>query len=203
MAIDSQPGAHDADPEGISDKKAGQQRGQADRSDAQVRLTEPRDRAEYYDTLRVRAIQQTGPRDSAVDAPRSRSGWDTSEVSEHVARPGPDTIHVNSERATHVLDGDRWGGGHRHGTGRPGKTEFPADWDDKKVLGLVQDVARAPDGVPILQPNHRWRVQGERDGVTIFAIVQPDGKIWSAWPQEGSPGVIRNPVVKKPIEGQR
>jgi hypothetical protein len=34
--------------------------------------------------------------------------------------------------------------------------------------------------------------------VAITAIVHPDGRIWTAWPEEGSPGVIRNPK-----EGQR
>jgi hypothetical protein len=103
-----------------------------------------------------------------------------------------------AERAAHILDGDRWGGGHRHGTGRPEKTEFPADWDDERVIGQIVNVARFPDDRPVLQANHRWRISGERDGVAITVVVHPDGRIWAAWPEEGSPGVIRNPR-----EGQR
>jgi len=93
----------------------------------------------------------------------------------------------------HILDGDQWGGGHRPGTGRPEKTEFPASWDDSQIVDHSTDVARSPDVPPVLQPNHRWRVFGERDGVGITVIVLPDGRIWAAWPEEGSPGVIRNP----------
>ena len=59
------------------------------------------------------------------------------------------------ERAKHILDGDRWGGGHRHGTGRPGKTEFPVGWDDQKIIGHVLGVARAPDDLPVFQANRR------------------------------------------------
>jgi hypothetical protein len=104
-----------------------------------------------------------------------------------------DSLHVPPERTTHILDGDRWGGGHRHGTGRPEKTEFPSGWDDEKIIGHILDVARAPYDQPVLQPNHRWRVHGQRDDVGITVIVRPDGRIWSAWPDACSPGVVRNP----------
>jgi hypothetical protein len=46
-------------------------------------------------------------------------------------RPPLDSLHVAPERAKYILDGDRWGGGYRHGTGWPGKTEFPSGWDDE------------------------------------------------------------------------
>lgn len=110
----------------------------------------------------------------------------------------PDSIRLPPERIGHILDGDRWGGGHRHGTGRPGKAEFPASWDDEQTLSHILDVARHPDDRPVWQPNHRWRLRGERDAVEVTVIVKPGGGIWAAWPEEGSPGVIRNPV-----EGQR
>jgi hypothetical protein len=54
-------------------------------------------------------------------------------------------------------------------------------------------IAREPDQVPVRQNwNDRWRVQGRRDGVQMVAIVNPDGLIWSGWPREGSPGVVKN-----------
>ena len=79
------------------------------------------------------------------------------------------------------------------GTGRPGKAEFPASWDDERTIGYIMDVARHPDTRPVWQPNHRWRLRGERDAVAVTVIVKPDGGIWAAWPEEGSPGVTRNP----------
>jgi hypothetical protein len=35
-------------------------------------------------------------------------------------------------------------------------------------------------------------VQGKRDGVDIVAIVASDGLVWTAWPRDGSPGVVKN-----------
>ncbi len=40
--------------------------------------------------------------------------------------------------------------------------------------------------------NDRWRVQGSRNGVDIVAIVASDGLVWTAWPREGCPGVVKN-----------
>jgi len=78
----------------------------------------------------------------------------------------------------HILDGDgpNAGGGHRHGTGKPGKSEFPANWSDDKIKGEVSDVATDPGSVRTTQPNGRIKIQGTRDGVDITVIVEPDGR---------------------------
>jgi len=51
---------------------------------------------------------------------------DSPEPSEHSDYAAADSIAIATDRRTHILDGDETGGGHRHGTGKPGKTEFPA-----------------------------------------------------------------------------
>lgn len=128
-----------------------------------------------------------------------RSGWDSSGVAEHPDKPAPDAIRLGEDRRQHILDGDSWGGGHRHGTGREGKTEFPPDWDDEKIGTVVLDVARHPDQPPVYQEwNSRWIVAGTRSEVEVSAVVQSDGQVWTAWPEEGSPGVIRNPKEGTP-----
>jgi hypothetical protein len=43
------------------------------------------------------------------------------------------------------------------------------------------------------QPNGSWRVFGDRDGVRVYAVVRPDGRIWTAWPEPGGKGVVQNP----------
>jgi EndoU nuclease-like protein len=137
----------------------------------------------------------TGPKEPVPDVspelaealPRENDGSDE--------RPDPESIDLTPDRAAHILDGDAYGGGHRAGTGSPGRTEFPADWTDEQVLDHIKDVARNPDGDPVQQSNGRWRYEGVRDGVNITAIVEPDGRIWTAWPREGDPGVVRNPVL--------
>jgi hypothetical protein len=139
---------------------------------------EVRTRAEYY------AACTEGGRPE-------RSGWDAVDAGN---RPALDALRMTPERRTHILDGDAYGGGHRHGTGRPGKTEFPADWDDEKIVGNILDAAQRPDAPPVYQHwNDRWLGAGTRDGVEVSVIVLPSGEVWTAWPEEGGPGVVRNP----------
>jgi hypothetical protein len=171
----------------------------ADRASELTRQPETRDRDRYYEVLLAADQTRSHPAyaDRGADSRRS-SAWDDPPTADHPGRPTPDSLRLSPERTAHILDGDRWGGGHRPGTGRPEKTEFPADWHDERIVRHIADVARFPDARPVLQANQKWRVRGERDGVAITAIVHPDGRIWTAWPEEGSPGVIRNPK-----EGQR
>jgi Bacterial EndoU nuclease len=198
VAIDGPSGVHDDDPEQGGDSQPAKARedgrNDADRS-AGTQLAEVRGRAEYYEASRAadQRMAAAGRAELASGTTRTRSAWDVEVVGDHPERPSPDSLHVAPERARHILDGDRWGGGHRHGTGRPGKTEFPSGWDDEKIIGHVLDVARAPDDPPVFQANRRWRMHGQGEDVGINVIVQPDGRIWSAWPDADSPGVVKNP----------
>jgi Bacterial EndoU nuclease len=129
--------------------------------------------------------------DAATEERTDRSGWDTVDPEK---RPPLDELRVTPERAAHILDGDATGGGHRHGTGRPGKTEFPAGWDDEKITNALLDVARRPDQEPSHQKwNDRWVARGTRDDVEIVVVISGDGRIWSGWPNPGGPGVVKNP----------
>jgi hypothetical protein len=116
--------------------------------------------------------------------------------------PTPDQVQpTDDRRRTHILDGDKTGGGHRHGTGRPAKTEFPADWSDDRIVDAILAVARHPDQAPKHQNwNDRWKFSGQQDGVRIFAIVESDGSICTAWPDERSPGVTKNPAARNSVE---
>ena len=154
---------------------------------------ESRSRGEYYEVLR--AACDGGAADdgrAGEDEDADRSGWDSVDADD---RPKAEDIQVSPERSTHILDGEPGGGGgHRHGVGQPGKTEFPASWDDEKIMGHVLDVVRRPDSPPVLQHrNNRWICSGTRESVEVTAIVLRSGEIWTAWPEEGGPGVRRNP----------
>jgi hypothetical protein len=171
----------DQDPDGAADndpdKPDDQSAREPDRPGEPLLPAETRSRADYYDALRI--------------AVREHSSW--YEVDE-ADRPPLDDIAVLPERATHILEGDETGGGHRHGASRPGKTEFPADWDDIRIISSIVDVARTPDRTPIYQNwNGRWLVRGTRDEVEIVVVVTQEGSIWSGWPRPGGPGVVKNP----------
>jgi hypothetical protein len=189
-----------SDMDGDDGKQDGELEQGADSSAVDTRPGETPDRTEHYETLQAAGQQQIsadGHPGRAAEVRRS-SAWDEVPEEYRASRPGPDSLSLSPERATHILDGDQWGGGHRSGTGRPEKTEFPASWADSRIIEHVTDVARYPDVPPVLQANHRWRASGERDGVGITVIVQPDGGIWAAWPDEGSPGIVRSPKEGQP-----
>jgi hypothetical protein len=174
----------------------------ADAAVGGTQLAEPRTRQEVYEALRAadgRPVQasdnQRAPAEARTDAPAEartdRSGWDTV-ASEK--RPPLDAIRITTERIVHVLDGDSTGGGHRHGTGKPGKTEFPAGWNDEKITDALLDVARKPDNPPVRQDrNDTWLCSGTRANVEVSVVVARSGEIVTGWPEEGGPGVVRNP----------
>lgn len=161
---------------------------------ARAEPAEQRSRAEYYEALRAANSQSTDSDDghrAAEDARPERSGW---EAVDGEKRPPLDSLQVSPERAKHILDGDSHGGGHRHGTGRPGKTEFPASWSDDKITDALLDVARWPDQQPKRQEwKSNWVARGTRDDVEVVAVIADDGQIWSGWPKAGGPGVVKNP----------
>lgn len=97
-------------------------------------------------------------------------------------------------RRTHILDGDATGGGHRAGTGRPGKTEFPASWSDDDIIRAVMETARRPQTV-VDQAPHResFLVSAEHGGVTVQVAVNRAGEVLTGYPAPGGPGVVSNP----------
>ena len=96
---------------------------------------------------------------------------------------------ITPGRRTHILDGDRTGGGHRPGTGHPGKSEFPAGWSDDKIIDTVLDVARHPASRATPGRGGRVVVEGRREGIDISVILEADGRVVSAFPTN----VLRNP----------
>jgi len=174
----------------------------ADAAVGRTQLAEPRTRQEVYEALRAadgRPVQasddQRAPAEERTDAPAEartdRSGWDAVDSEK---RPPLDAIRITPERMVHILDGDSTGGGHRHGTGKPGKTEFPAGWNDEKIIDNALDVARKPDSPPVRQDrNDTWLCSGTRANVEVSVVVARSGEIVTGWPEEGGPGVVRNP----------
>ena len=102
-----------------------------------------------------------------------------------------DNISIPEDRARHILDGEGRSGGHRYGTGIPGKTEFPASWSDDDILEAIRQVAGTGT---VDRPAHRdgdLVIDGEVNGVSIKVVVQPNGEVRTGYPVSG-PGVRRN-----------
>lgn len=67
------------------------------------------------------------------------------ELNEFLAERGLPKITEKVER--HILDGEPFDlakGGHRFGTGRESKTEFPKEWTDEQAVIAVIHVLKAP-----------------------------------------------------------
>ena len=121
-------------------------------------------------------VEQSPPEDKK-DAPPA-----------NLAKPGEATL--SEDRRRHILDGDEKSGGHGPGRNTPGKSEFPSDWPDEKVIDAVKDVANDPASVRTPADRGRTFVEGTRDGIGIRVIVGADGKaIVTAYPTN----VPRNP----------
>ncbi|MEX0426881.1 putative T7SS-secreted protein [Nocardioides sp. DS6] len=94
---------------------------------------------------------------------------------------------VGARRRRHILDGEvrpngTYGGGHRHGTGFPQKSEFPETWSDAKIIHEISDIATDPalGWRPGSRPGDFW-VSGTREGVDIEVLIRRN-QIWTAYP---------------------
>jgi filamentous hemagglutinin len=79
--------------------------------------------------------------------------------------------YVISERATaHILYGDNRGGGHKHGVGQPCKSEFPASWNEDKIIGTIQSIAANDNLKWRRQDNGYWVTERNIDGIRIRVV---------------------------------
>jgi RHS repeat-associated protein len=125
-------------------------------------------------------------------APTGGVGTTTPKTSIDVPQP-PKLDRTDATARTHILDGDRTGGGHRYGTGNPRKSEFPPDWDDAKILGEISEIAYDPATVWSL-PDARGYVTATKmvDGVLIQVVYDTvNHRIVSGYPLN----IPRNPRI--------
>lgn len=93
---------------------------------------------------------------------------------------------IDEKGKKHILEGDGpdGGGGHRSGTGKPGKSEFPSDWSDEKIEGEISDIATDPS-IEWIGPNRNGYMVGTgvRDGVEIQVVKDlKSGRIVTGYP---------------------
>ncbi len=123
----------------------------------------------------LRVPVPAAPSEAPAATPAKAPDANTAGAVKGNAGPPAPRATVSPERRIHILGGDRYGGGHRFGTGKAGKTEFPSNWSDDKIIDEVESVANDPASKRDVQPGGRIKVEGNRDGVEIRVILEPDG----------------------------
>lgn len=90
---------------------------------------------------------------------------------------------LTQARLVHILYGDKTGGGHLHGTNKPCKSEFPADWTEKDITDSIKLIA-ANDSLAWAEGRNGNYVANSVDhGVNIRVVLSPDrSEIITAYP---------------------
>ncbi|WP_417582459.1 EndoU domain-containing protein [Nitrincola sp.] len=95
--------------------------------------------------------------------------------------PIGNSVDLTNGRSGHIL------ANHKPGAGKLGKTEFPSNWSDDRIIHQVSDIASDPSLTRLVDSRGTPYVSGTRDGVDIRVTFFPDnhpraGQISSAYP---------------------
>jgi hypothetical protein len=90
---------------------------------------------------------------------------------------------LTPSRETHILYGDKTGGGHRHGVGKPCKSEFPIHWGDDKIIDTVKTLAANDNANWQQQDNGYYVAEQNVDNVRVRVVLNEDRtRIITAYP---------------------
>ena len=97
---------------------------------------------------------------------------------------------ISDARIQHILYGDDKGGGHKHGVGRPCKSEFPHNWNDERIINVTRAIA-ANDNLPWERQGNGYYVAEDYAGDIKVRVVKGPQKqrVITAYPVN----VPRNP----------
>ncbi len=77
---------------------------------------------------------------------------------------------ISDQRRVHILMGDRTGGGHMFGAGKPCKSEFPSDWDEDKIIETI-DLIAANDNASWEKQRNGYHVSEQMvEGVKVRVV---------------------------------
>lgn len=104
-----------------------------------------------------------------------------------VPRGFPQRIQdLSPRRRTHILDGDKNGGGHRAANAGHDKSPFPADWSDDQIISRVMAAAMNPQVVQ--RGFHgRFLIFADQDGIILRVVVNADGSVRTGHPVASLP----------------
>jgi len=99
-------------------------------------------------------------------------------------------VIISDRRVKHILYGDGSGGGHKFGTGKPCKSEFPQEWDDDKIIDVTRRIA-ANDNLSWERQGNGYHVAESNEGDIRVRVVKGPQKqrVITAYPVN----VKRNP----------
>lgn len=94
-------------------------------------------------------------------------------------------IFIDAKSEKHILEGEiNNRGGHRAGTGRAGKSEFPSDWTDRKITSQIFDIA-TDSSIAWSKFNSQGYIVGSgmREGLEIRVVIdKKTGRIITGYP---------------------
>jgi hypothetical protein len=89
---------------------------------------------------------------------------------------------ITPQRRIHILTGDEKGGGHKYGAGFPGKTEFPKEWSDDKIIATAAAIANDKK-LPLRPSGRYWLKMKEVDGVQVRVVLNKEkGEVVTSYP---------------------
>ncbi|MEZ0260865.1 MAG: EndoU domain-containing protein [Alphaproteobacteria bacterium] len=84
---------------------------------------------------------------------------------------------LTSGSIEHILRGDERGGGHMHGTNRPCKSEFPADWTEQDIMDSVKLIAANDNLAWVQGRNGNYVADSMSHGVKIRVVLSADRRV--------------------------
>ncbi len=96
----------------------------------------------------------------------------------------PEKLTLPAQRQEHLL------ASHKHGAGEACKSEFPATWDDAKIIDTAKSLAANDNAQWKTEQNGYVTSENTVEGLTIRVVVNPEkNEIVTAYPLN----VTRNP----------
>ncbi|PZQ45569.1 MAG: RhsD protein [Micavibrio aeruginosavorus] len=80
-------------------------------------------------------------------------------------------ITISDNGIEHILHGDETGGGHKFGTGKPCKSEFPKEWNNKEIIKTVEKIAANDNLKWRKQKNGYYTAEETVEGVRIRVVL--------------------------------
>lgn len=82
---------------------------------------------------------------------------------------------ISEARAQHILHGDRTGGGHLW-PGASGKSPFPKNWSENKILNEINTIASDASIPGRIQGNGRILKEATVDGINVRVVIDPPSR---------------------------